>query len=137
MTALSKSVHEMKAQQSRKINELTDALSAAGFHTVEEQSQALGICRSTAWTIHRANHKGSGLSAAIINRILAAPQLPLAVRAKILEYVDEKAGGQYGQNPKQCRKFIVRVSTELQSPNATSARANEVSASPTHHVGAA
>jgi hypothetical protein len=43
----------MKAQQSHKIGELRDTLFAAGFHTIQEQSDALGICRSTAWTIFK------------------------------------------------------------------------------------
>src|SRR5262245_65868741 len=110
---MSKSLHEMRAAQSRKICELRDALSAAGLHTITEQSVALGICRSTAWTIGKANHKGSGLSAAIINQMLAAPQLPLSVREKILEYVDNKAGGRYGHSEKQCRKVISRITTDL------------------------
>ena len=103
----------MKAQQCRKISELRDAITAAGFRTIDEQSNALGVCRSTAWTILKATHKGSGLSAKIINRILAAPQLPSAARAKIFEYVDEKASGQYGHSPAQRRKFIARISSEL------------------------
>ena len=103
----------IKAQQCRKISELRDAIIAAGFRTIDEQSRALGVCRSTAWTILKAIHKGSGLSAAIINRMLGAPQLPWAVRAKILEYVGEKASGQYGHSPAQCRKFIAQIPVEL------------------------
>ncbi len=108
---MSESLHEMKAEQSRKISELRETLSVAGFHTIGEQSHALGVSRSTAWTIHKAIHKGSGLSATIINRMLAAPHLPPVARATILEYVDQKAGGRYGQSPAQCRKFVARIST--------------------------
>ena len=112
-SAMGKTPMTMKAQQCRKISELRDAIIAAGFRTIDEQSHALGVCRSTAWTILKAIHKGSGLSAAIINRMLAAPQLPWAVRAKIFEYVGEKASGQYGHSPAQCRKFIAQISAEL------------------------
>ena len=73
---------EMKARQASKIRELADAVEAAGFLTLDEQAQVLGVPRSTAWTIRRASHKASGLSASIINRMLAAPKLPLPVRAR-------------------------------------------------------
>jgi hypothetical protein len=56
----------MKARQAAKIRELGHALVDAGFLTLDEQSKAVGLARSTTWTILRASHKGSGLSAAII-----------------------------------------------------------------------
>jgi DNA invertase Pin-like site-specific DNA recombinase len=56
----------MKARQSAKIRELREALVASGFLTLDEQSKALGLSRSTTWTILKGNHKASGLSAAII-----------------------------------------------------------------------
>ena len=85
---------EMKARQSSKIRELADAVEAAGFLTLDEQAQVLGVPRSTAWTIRRASHKASGLS------------------AKILEYVEEKAAGLYGGNQRQRRRFTTRLSLE-------------------------
>jgi hypothetical protein len=103
---------EMKARQSSKIRELTEAVEAAGFLTLDEQAKVLGVPRSTAWTIRRASHKASGLSASIINRMLAAPKLPLLVRAKILEYVEEKAVGLYGGSRTQRRRFTDRLSIE-------------------------
>jgi hypothetical protein len=57
----------MKARQAAKIRELGHALVDAGFLTLDEQSKALGLARSTTWTILRASHKGSGLSAASSN----------------------------------------------------------------------
>src|SRR5437899_6522902 len=54
---------ELKIRQGCKIKELGDALIAAGYVTLGQQAQALGLARSTAWTILRASHKGSGLSA--------------------------------------------------------------------------
>ena len=87
----------MKARQSYKIRELAEALKSAGF---------------TAWTIRRASHKASGLSASIINRMLAAPELPSLARTKILEYVEEKAAGLYGGSRSQRRKFAARLSIE-------------------------
>jgi len=102
----------MKARQSSKIRELGDALATEGFLALDEQAKALGLCRSTAWTILKANHKASGLSAAIINRMLATPQLPPLVRAKVVEYVEEKAAGLYGDSKTKLRRFIARLSVE-------------------------
>ena len=127
------SAASMKARQSCKIGELRDTLFAAGFHTIQEQSDALGICRSTAWTIFRTLHKNSGLSAAIINQMLASPQLPSAARTKILEYVDEKVAGRYGHSaaPQVYRQNFSgaaaprRNSSALRSRNATPEGAQE------------
>ena len=102
----------MKARQSSKIRELAEAVEAAGFLTLDEQAKVLGVPRSTAWTIRKASHKASGLSASIINRMLAAPTLPLIVRVKIFEYVEEKAAGLYGGSPAQRLRFTNRLSIE-------------------------
>ncbi len=91
----------MKARQSSKIRELAEAVKSAGFLTLDEQAKALGLSRSTAWTIRKASHKASGLSASIINRMLAAP-----------EYVEEKTAGLYGGSRSQRRKFAARLSIE-------------------------
>jgi hypothetical protein len=99
----------MKARQTTKIREFGDALIASGISTLDEQAKALGLPRSTAWTILRADHKASGLSATVIIRMLAAPHLPALVRATILEYVAEKAAGSYGHNKIQLRRFAERL----------------------------
>jgi predicted DNA-binding transcriptional regulator AlpA len=102
----------MKARQSSKIRELVEAIESAGFLTLDEQAKALGLSRSTVWTIRKAGHKASGLSASIINRMLAAPELPSLARTKVLEYVEEKAAGLYGGSRSQRRKFAARLSIE-------------------------
>jgi hypothetical protein len=101
-----------KARQFSKIGELVEAVKSAGLLTLDEQAKALGLSRSTAWTIRKASHKASGLSASIINRMLAAPELPPLARTKILEYVEEKAAGLYGGCRSQRRKFAARLSIE-------------------------
>jgi hypothetical protein len=106
---------KMKDRQSCKIRQFGDALAAAGFVTVAEQAKALGVCRSTAWTIIKGNHKNSGLSATTINHIVLAPQLPSVVRAKIVEYVEEKAAGSYGHTKEQRSRFVTRLSNKLLS----------------------
>jgi hypothetical protein len=103
------SVAEKKARQAAKIMALGDALIAAGVEGLDEQAHALGVCRSTAWTILKAQHKGSGLSANVINKMLAAPDLPPAVRRIILEYVAEKTAGCYGDNKAQLSRFSPRL----------------------------
>jgi predicted DNA-binding transcriptional regulator AlpA len=100
---------ELKARQAAKIRELWESVRTAGFLTVDEQAKALGLSRSTAWTLRKANHKASGLSVSIINRMLSAPHLPPLARAKILEYVQEKADGLYGGSESQRRRFVARV----------------------------
>jgi hypothetical protein len=101
---------EIKERQSLKIKELSDALVAAGFISLDEQAAALGLSRSTTWTILKAKHKNYGLSGALVNRILQKPGLNRHVRAKIIEYVKEKASGQYGHNQTQLRRFKERLS---------------------------
>ena len=83
----------MKARQSSKISELAEAVKSAGFLTLDEQAKALGLSRSTAWTIRKTSHKASGLSASIINRMLAAPELPSHARTKILDVFEDLGSG--------------------------------------------
>ena len=96
----------LKARQAAKLREVGEALRAAGFSTLDQQADALALCRSTAWTVLQANHKASGLSAAVIKRMLAAPRLPATVRETLLEYVREKAAGLYGHTYRQGCKFV-------------------------------
>ena len=67
-------------RQSHKIVELKEALLREGYLTLNAQAGALGLGRSTTWTVLRANHKAPGLSASVIARMLRAPQLPPSVR---------------------------------------------------------
>src|SRR5437762_2811307 len=99
----------MKAHHSFTIQKIGDALVKEGLVTLDQQAQALGLSRSTTWYILRANHKKSGLSAAILNRMLKAPRLPGSVRARVLEYVEEKSAGLYGHNKLQQRRFAARL----------------------------
>ena len=98
-----------RALQAEKIREVGEALVSSGLVTLDEQAEALGLCRSTTWTILQANHKNSGLSANVINIMLDSPRLPPAVRAKILEYVEQKLAGRYGHGPPQLSRFAGRL----------------------------
>ena len=99
-----------KVRQSTSIREIANALRASGFYTLDEQAQALGITRSTAWTILKSPHKSSGLSAKLIGRMLTRPQLPPLARVKILEYVEEKTVGNFGHSARLRRKFVTALS---------------------------
>src|SRR5215510_10815788 len=101
---------DSQARQCCKIREIGDALVTAGFLTLDEQAEAFGLARSTTWTILRGTHKASGLSAAIINRMLMSPRLPSPARAKVVEYVEEKCAGLHGHNVLQLRRFTAHLS---------------------------
>lgn len=123
----------MRIRQSAKIREVGEALAAAGYLCLDEQARVLGLPRSTTWTLLRANHKTSGLTARVINRMLAQPQLPALVRSKILEYVAEKSQGTYGHNQLQLRRFAAQLAMERRAAHlihrATSA-GSQVASSP-------
>jgi hypothetical protein len=103
------SVNQMKGRQSTKIKEMRHALASAGLLSLDRQADALGLPRSTTWTIVKGQHKSSGLSTKIINRMLAAPRLPTRVRETILEYVAEKTAGRYGDGKVRLRGFKTRL----------------------------
>ena len=98
-------VRDSKARQAARIRELAAVLAASGFVSLDQQARALGLSRSTTWTVLKANHKASGLSAATISRMLSSPALPQHVRATLLTYVEEKVAGLYGHNKMQLRRF--------------------------------
>ena len=102
-----------RGRQVAKIREISDSLTATGYIFLDAQASVLGLPRSTTWKIRQADHKHSGLSAAVINRILAQPQLPALVRTTIMEYAEAKSAGIYGHNDIQRRRFISRLSACL------------------------
>ena len=104
---------EIKGRQSAKIKEIGVALASLGFTGLDFQAKALGLSRSTTWTILHANHKSSGLSAKVINRMLVAPNLPALVRTKVLEYAEEKVAGRYGHSNVARNKFATLLSVDL------------------------
>jgi hypothetical protein len=98
-------VAEMKARQSAKIQELGQALYDAGLRTLDKQAAALGLSRSTAWTVLKACHKNTGLFATTIARMLSSPRLPPRARSIIVQYVEEKSLGLYGGSRRQQQQF--------------------------------
>ena len=103
----------MRERQRAKIQEFRYALAAAGVRTLDKQAAVLMLSRSTTWNLVNGRHKGSGISAAIINRMLSAPRLPPPVRATILQYVAEKTAGLYGDSKMRLHKFTDRLSVSV------------------------
>ena len=71
--------------------DIREALITSGYSTLDKQAKALGVHRSTAWTIIKNKHKLGRLSAKTTSRILENPQTPPLVRAAVLQYLNEKA----------------------------------------------
>jgi hypothetical protein len=68
------------------LGSISEALIASGYASLDEQAKALGLHRSTTWTIIKKKHKLGRLSAKTINRILSNPQTPMAVRTAVQQY---------------------------------------------------
>ena len=103
----------MRGNQRAKIQQFRDVLAAAGLGTLDKQAAVLTLSRSTAWNLLKGKHKGSGVSAAIINRMLLSPRLPPPVRATILQYVAEKTAGLYGDSELRLCKFTAQLSVSI------------------------
>jgi hypothetical protein len=77
---------------------ISNALIQTGISTLDAQSRALGLSRSTAWTVVSATHKTGRLSPKTTQHMLANPALPVQVRAAVEAYVNafesEKPVGQ-------------------------------------------
>ena len=115
------SINSLKAMQSAKIREIRQALVRAGFETLEGQAKCLGLTRSTACAVLKGNHKGSGLSATLIKRMLASPELPPSAKKVILEYAENKCAGAYGHHQHRLRLFRSQLqdSPEPEGPAPT------------------
>jgi len=70
---------------------IADALIASGYTSLDQQAKALGLSRSTAWTIIHAKHKVDRLSAKVSARMLKNPGLPPLVRATLQQYLAERS----------------------------------------------
>ena len=110
------STSDLKARQAAKMREIGEALVTAGYDNLDNQAAALGLPRSTTWTIIKATHKSSGLSATTLKRMLSAPALHPLVRRKILEYIEEKNDGRYGGTRNCLRRFNQRLGGAADGP---------------------
>jgi hypothetical protein len=71
--------------------DIANAVIVEGYYSLDKQANALGIKRSTAWTIMKNKHKLGRLSEKTTSRMLAQPGLAPSVRAVILQYVMERS----------------------------------------------
>ena len=117
------SLRAMKARQTRKIEQLREIFLTNGRLRVREQAKLLGLCPSSAHAVLQRNYKNSGLSAAIIKRMLACPNLPERARTIILEYRDEKIAGLYGHTRRYRNKFMAAFATEQNLESHTGSEA--------------
>jgi hypothetical protein len=65
------------------LQRIAEALVASGFTSLDAQTKALGLPRSTVWTIMTAQHKVGRLTFKVRARMLANPNLPRLVRAEL------------------------------------------------------
>lgn len=72
------------------LQHISEALIASGHTKLDAQAKALGLHRSTAWTIVKTKHKLDRLSTKTTKRILANPELPVSVRSVVQTYLAER-----------------------------------------------
>ena len=104
----------MKARQTQKIDQIRQIFLSNG-RPINQQAGLLGLCRSTAYAVLRRDYKHSGLTAAIIKRMLSSSDLPASARNIIHEYIAEKSAGVYGHSRAQRRRFLAALVTDLDS----------------------
>ena len=73
------------------LGSISEALIASGYTSLDEQAEALGLHRSTTWTIVKKKHKLGRLSGKTIDRILTNPQTPAAVRTAVHQYAAQRS----------------------------------------------
>ena len=74
-----------------RLQDIGDALVAAGYTSLDDQAKALGVTRSTAWNIVNGKNKLDRLARKTTKRILANPDTPPSVRAIIQQYLAERS----------------------------------------------
>lgn len=77
-------------QSAAGLERISNALIASGYKTLDRQAKALGLSRSTTWTIIKAKHKLGRLSTKVRTRMIHNPALPPRVRAAINQYLAER-----------------------------------------------
>jgi len=75
------------------LQQIREALVQSGYTKLDQQAKALGVHRSTAWTLVKTRHKLGRLSAKTTQRILANPDTPPSVRSVIQKYLAERSLG--------------------------------------------
>ena len=102
LTTRLETIREINAAYERRrtsIQQIVNALVAAGHVSLDEQAKVLGVHRSTAWTIVKNKHKLGRLSAKTTSRILANPETPPTVRSVVLRYLTERGETRLEDHP--------------------------------------
>ncbi len=73
-------------EQRAALQQIGAALIACGYTSLDAQAQALGISRSTAWTIVKSKHKVGRISVRVMIQMLSNPELPPRVREAVERY---------------------------------------------------
>ena len=84
-----RSLNTSSARRTIPVQDIADALIKAGYKSLDGQAKALGIHRTTTWTIIKTKHKLGHLNAKTTERILANPDLPLCIRDVLQRYAAE------------------------------------------------
>ena len=66
---------------------ISQALIQSGYKSLDAQARALGLSRSTAWTVIKHHHKLGRLHSTTTAKMLANPALPDQVRAAVEAYL--------------------------------------------------
>jgi hypothetical protein len=82
--------HNARRKYAVGIQHISEALIASGYTSLDRQAKALGVHRSTAWTIMNTKHKLDRLSSKTTKRFLANPELPPSVRSVMQKYLAER-----------------------------------------------
>ena len=72
--------------------EISQALIQSGYKSLDAQARALGLSRSTAWTVIKHHHKMGRLHSTTTAKMLANPALPVPVRTAIEAYLGGTVG---------------------------------------------
>ena len=72
------------------IHLIADALRTGGYNSLATQAKALGLHRSTTWTIMKTKHKLGHLNNKTVRSILANPDTPVSVRVIIRTMLDRR-----------------------------------------------
>src|SRR3569832_1412268 len=80
---------EPNARQNARAT-ITEALIESGYRSLDAQARALGLSRSTAWTVIKHKHKLGRLHMNTAMKMLAHPALPVRVRAAVEAYVSSR-----------------------------------------------
>lgn len=83
-------INEVRRRRIATVEQIAEALVADGYTSLDCQAKALGINRSTAWTIVKTKHKSGCLHRKTTQRILENPDTPPSVRAVVQKYLAER-----------------------------------------------